>query len=204
MKRILKAFGLSTAAVLVLGMFSASTALANFHSEASHTELRGEQIGNDTFTVNAGTMKCTEGSVTGTIAASTTSTVTGAPKIGGCTAFGFVNATVDTSGCIYEVTTQVPVFTLHIRCTTPITITAFNCWVTVGEQSISGGSYTNTGSGSSRDLDVAVNVSGIKYTQHSKSFPGCANGTFTNGTYVGSETVRGFNTAGSQVGVWIQ
>jgi len=45
-------------------------------------------------------------------------------------------------------------------------------------------------------------VSGIKYTQDSKSFPGCTNGTFTNGTFVGEGLARGQNTTGEQVGIW--
>jgi hypothetical protein len=68
---------------------------------------------------------------------------------------------------------------------------------------LAGITWHNTGSGSGRFVDFAINIKGIKYTQHSKSFPGCANGTFTNGTYVGGGHVKGTNSLGSQVGVWV-
>jgi hypothetical protein len=51
-------------------------------------------------------------------------------------------------------------------------------------------------------VTATANLSGIKYTQESKSFPGCANGTFTNGTHKGSATVVGTNTTGEAVGIW--
>jgi hypothetical protein len=207
MNRKLKALGLALAAVMAMAAFASSAYAAEFHSEATHTEIKGEQEETDVFTTNAGTVKCTTATYVGTTSAATTSEITVTPTYSNCTAFGFVNTPIDTNNCHYTFTsnpTVPPV--LHILCpTAPITVTAFNCWVTVGSQTVNSGiEYTNKGAGTTRDVTVDVNISGLTYTQHSKSFPGCTNGTFTNGTYVGKATVKGTNTAGTQVGVWWQ
>ncbi|HEX7280184.1 MAG TPA: hypothetical protein VF255_11255 [Solirubrobacterales bacterium] len=204
MTRKLKALGLALVAVFAMSALSAASASAvEFHSEAAHTELRAEQhAGEDTFSVNAGTVRCSHATYTGTESSATSTAQTVTPAYTGCKAFGFVNTTIDTNGCTYTFDSNAN--NVDIACpSSPITVTAFNCWVTVGAQNNIGPvTYTNSGSGSSRDVTVDVNITGISYTQHSKSFPGCTNGSFTNGTYTGSATVRGFNTAGEQVGVW--
>jgi hypothetical protein len=206
MTRKLKALGMALFAVMAMGAFSASMASANFHSESSHTIIDGKQpvAEDDVFTVNAGTVKCTEASYSGTQNATTTSAVSVVPKYTGCTAFGFVNAPIDVVDCEYEFTATTT--TLHIRNvpnkTCKITVTAFNCHVSLGAQTLTGITYDNAGSEKTRDVTATANISNIKYTQESKSFPGCTNGTFTNGTYKGSGTVTGTNTAGEQVGIW--
>jgi len=62
-------------------------------------------------------------------------------------------------------------------------------------------SGANEGSGTSRDIKINLSVSGMGYTQLSKSFPGCTNGTFANGTYNGAATVQG-SKEGKAVGIW--
>jgi hypothetical protein len=203
MNRKLKALGLTVVALMAAMALSVSAAsAAEFHSEVAHTSLSGSQIGTDVFTVNAGTVKCTEATYTGTQSAETAKTVKVLPKYSGCTAFSFVNTTIDVNGCEYEFSGENTDVNI-VNCATPITVTAFNCWVTVGAQSgLKSVTYTNEGSGTSRDVKVKVAITGIKYTQHSKSFPGCSSGTFTNGSYTGEATVKGANTAGEQVGIW--
>ncbi|HEX7280182.1 MAG TPA: hypothetical protein VF255_11245 [Solirubrobacterales bacterium] len=215
MIRNIKALGLAVFAVMALGAFSAATASAEklFHSEVAHTEVRGEQHSTeDTFTVNAGTVRCSHATYTGTQSTATASTQTVAPTYSGCKAFGFVNTTIDPNGCGYVFSLSgTPVsgaapggVTIECPAGQVITVTAFNCWVTVGPQTRATGiTYTNLGAGKTRDVTVDVNLTGLTYTQHSKSFPGCTNGTFNNGTYTGAATVRGFDTAGEQVGVWV-
>jgi hypothetical protein len=204
MNRKLKALGLALVAVLAMGALSASAASAeNFHSEsATDTVLKGSQVGTDVFTVNAGTVKCNEATYAGTQSGATATTVKVTPTYSECTAFGFVSTAIDVNGCTYEFSSDNS--NVVIGCATnPITVTAFNCWVTVGSQTTNGGiTYTNTGAGASRDVDVTVNISGIHYVQHSKSFPGCSSGTRTDGKYTGAATVQGFTTGGAQVGVW--
>jgi hypothetical protein len=212
MNRKLKTLGVAFASVIAMAVFagSASATLALFHSETGHTEIKGEQEGQDVFTTNTGSVQCKTVTYTGTASTGTPTELDVAPTFSGCSTFGFVNMPIDTNGCHYKFKshpTTPPV--LHILCpTAPITITAFNCYVTIGSQTVSHGiSYTNKGAGTTRDITVDVNISseeGLTYTQHSKSFPGCSNGTFTNGTYTGLTTVKATNTAGTQVGIWWQ
>jgi len=206
MTRKLKALGLAFVAVLAFGALSATAAsAASFHSEVEHTIIDGAQpvAEDDVFTVNAGTVKCTSATYTGTQSTATNETVTVTPSYSGCTAFGFVNAPIDVNGCTY--TFNAANDDLIITCPEgkTITVTAFNCHVDVGSQTIGTGiSYHNGGSGKTRDVTATANLSGLTYTQTSKTFPGCTNGTFTNGTYKGSGTVTGTNTAGEQIGIW--
>jgi hypothetical protein len=204
MNRKLKALGLALAAVMAMAAFASSASAAEFHSEVAHTQITGSQIGTDVFTVNAGTVKCTEATYSGTQTTGVTATeVSVVPAYSGCTAFGFVSTPIDVNGCKYQFTPNANPY-LHIICSgSPITVTAFNCYVKVASQTVNSGvTYTNTGAGTARDVDVKVSLSGLTYSQESKSFPGCSNGTFTNGTYTGEATVKGANTAGTQVGIW--
>src|SRR5690242_11310177 len=77
MNRKLKALGLALFAVLALGAFSASAAMAgDFHSETStDTVIKGSQVGTDVFTVNAGTVKCNEATYAGNQSGATATTV---------------------------------------------------------------------------------------------------------------------------------
>lgn len=211
MRRNLRAFGLVLVAAFAMTAMTASAAsAAEFHSEASTTDLVGTQVGEDVFTVKAGTVRCSQADYTGTQVGATTTTTTVVPTYGGCRAFGFVNTTVDVSSCgyVFHATgtdgSGNVVGSVDVECegSDVITVTAFNCWVTVAPQTgLSKATFTNEGSGSSRDVKVDVAISGIKYTQHSKSFPGCSSGTFTDGTYHGTATVKGFS-GGTQVGIW--
>jgi hypothetical protein len=189
-------------ALLAMAAISAPGAFAGYHSETSHTLIQGSQIGETTFTVNAGTIRCNSVTYSGTLSTQTSESIAGEPKYAECTAFGFISSPVDANGCTTVFTTQ-PAFIDHRIChSAPVTVTAFNCWVTIGSQTVGGNTMVNEGAGSSRDLRFTINASGITYTQHSKSFPGCANGTFTNGKQTASATLRGFNTSGGQVGIW--
>jgi hypothetical protein len=203
MTRKFKALGLALFAVLAMSALSASAASAGeFHSEAAHTILSGSQLGEDIFTVTAGTVKCKEATYSGTQSSATATTVTVKPTYTECTAFTFVNTTIDTNGCEYEFSGDDNKVNI-VNCTSALTVTAFNCYVTVGNQKgLESVTYTNEGKTTSRDVKVKVGINNVTYTQESKSFPGCSNGTMNNGSYTGEATVRGFNTENVQVGVW--
>jgi hypothetical protein len=188
--------------VVALLAVTAAPASASFHSETAHTVWSGTQVAEDVVTFNAGTWKCKEKSFSGTTSAATSSTLNLTPSVSECTAFGFVNAAHDINGCEFQ---YHDTKTMSLVCPEgkSLVITAFNCWITLSPQSgLTGVTYTNVGSGKSRDITISQSTSGIKYTQTSKSFPGCTNGTFSNGTIAGEYTLRGFNTESSQVGVW--
>jgi hypothetical protein len=203
MTRKLKALGLVFVAVLALGALSATAAsAASFHYEQTHTMITGGQPHgeDDIWTVNAGTVKCQSSYYTGTTSSATTETFTVTPEYGLCSAFGFINVPIDVNGCTY--TFNVSGF-FNISCLSgEITVTAFNCHVKIGTQTFLGGSYDNSGSGKSRDVTATLKLSGLKYTQESKSFPGCTKGSFINGTFSSSATFVGTNTFGEQIGIW--
>jgi hypothetical protein len=213
MTRNLKALGLVVLAALAAMAVTASaaSATAKFHSELpTHTVISGTQVGEDVFTTNAGTVRCKKATYSGLQSGAEAETVEVTPSYSECTAFGFVNATIDVNSCTYKfgITSTTPEpFEGHITiCPNggTITVTAFNCWVHVGQQGpLKGVTYTNEGSGKTRDIRVKVSLSGIHYVQTSKSFPGCEEKTFTNGTYTGEATVQGFSTENVQVGVWV-
>jgi hypothetical protein len=205
MKRTVKAVALPVAWVLAMMALPVSASAAEWHSEASETVISGSQVGEDVWTFNAGTVKCKEATYSGTQSTATSTAVRTVPKYSGCTAFGFVNTTVDVNGCEL-VFRPSPSLQYHLDCWpfTPMVITGFNCWVTIGDQEFASGiTHTNTNSGKPRDVDTNINLGGLSYTQHSKSFPGCTNGVFGNGKLTGSATVKGSNKSGEQVGIWI-
>lgn len=202
----------STGLMIVLGAVAAAVAPASeLHSEFTHTNFTGEQhSGEDTETFNAGTVRCAHATYVGTDSNVTGTELVLFPAYTGCKAFGFVNTTIDTAGCSYvfrfDAGTGTGSGTTSIDCEPgkTITRTGFNCWITIGSQGpLPGVTYTNKGSGSTRDITIDGNVSGITYTQHKKSFPGCISGTFNDGTYTGSTTLKAAETAGNQVGIWV-
>jgi len=184
--------------------------LACFKAESFPTTLKGEQVGTDSFTVNAGTVKCTEITYSGTLNSEAAS-VELAPTYGGCTAFGFVNTPIDPNGCKYRFNSESKVEadkvtgSVDVVCpeSKKITITAFNCEVGVASQTgRKTVTYTDTTAASpKKDIDISVSLSGLAYSQTSKSFPGCSTGSFTNGTYKGETTLKGASGGGSAVGI---
>jgi hypothetical protein len=209
MNRKLKALGMAIAAVMAFAAFAGSASAAEFHSEVAHTQISGAQVKTDVFTTNAGTVKCSEATYSGTQTTGVTSTqVTAEAKYGGCTAFGFVGATIHMNGCDYLFTSN-PNPYLHILCPAGkvIEVTTPSCVITVPAQTVNSGvTYVNVpGNGTTtRHITVQVALSGLTYTQDPGPFPGCTGGggTFTNGTYTGEATIKGANTAGTQVGIW--
>lgn len=198
-----KLAGLTAVAVLAMAVLAPAAFAGTFHSEKTDTTLTGSQIGEDVVTFNSGTWKCTEVTYAGTTSstATTETTLKLTPHFGGCTAFGFVNIPIDVNGCQYEFSGDNTSFSI-VNCGTGIVVTGFNCWVTIkGQSNLTSVSYTSEGNGSTRDIQIGLSLSGIAYSQTSKSFPGCTNGTFTNGTYKGAATVQGSKES-SAVGVW--
>jgi len=178
-----------------------------FHAGTSpHTLWSGTQSGEDVFTVKAGTVKCRKITSSGTTTAATTTTLDLTPSFSECTAFGFVGTTVDANGCIYRLhTAKEGISTQGTSIVCPegkaIVVTASNCELSVPAQGVLGTvTYTNT----EGDITADLNLSAIKYTQVSKSFPGCTNGTFTDGKYVGATTLTATDTAGTAKETWVE
>jgi len=204
MNRKLKTLGLALVAVLAMAAISAasaSAALEEFHAGSASGSVKGINVGEETFTVTAGTVRCKVAEYNGTFSASTVKTQVVKPTYKECTAFGFVETPIDVNGCEYRFNQpNSGVGTVDIiNCTKPLEVTAFNCTVTVGNQTgLTSVTYTNV-AGSPDDLLIHTNITNIKYTQDPKNFPQCTSATHTNGTYTGTNTVRAFNGSGTQV-----
>jgi hypothetical protein len=213
MTRNLKVLGLALMAAFALSAVGASTASAAtelFHSEVEPTILEGAQIGADKITTTAGVLTCTSVVLKGTMTQKTVSDLTLHLELSGCTLSGaeFVSATVNTTGCNYTFTqpnSKSGVVDNVCEAGKNITATAFGCTITFSSQNNLAVSYKNTGTGTTRDLDVTFAMSNTIY-QHT-GFT-CGTGSGTTGTQVGEFTMKGYTdtngTKGSQVGIWVE
>jgi hypothetical protein len=183
MIRKFKVLGLALVAVLALAAVAASTASAagKYTAEVENTTGTGESaLGNDTFTTEAGNVEC-KSHFEGTVPGFSASNLTVKAKYTECKAFGFATANVNMGSCDYLFTTPTKVTTageppvthshqwtipVHVKCgATPISITAGNCEITVGEQSPGGHVIaTVTTNAVPVDVDVQATITGIKYT----------------------------------------
>jgi hypothetical protein len=216
MIRKFKLVGVMALAALALTAVAASAAQAapEFHVESAPATITGEQIGTQKFTTEkAGTVECSTATFHGSTSVTTTTTQTLTANYGGCKAFfSFVSATVNMNECdyLFHLTpggiSPYPA-TVDVVCPTGKSITissAFtSCVVTVGSQTgLEGVSITNTGTKTTRDIDVTLAVKGVKYTTTS----GCSGGagTWTDAELHGSATVKAdVGSTATQQGLWV-
>lgn len=223
MIRNLKALGLALVAVFALSAMAASAASAAdlFHAEGKNNKFTGKQDGttNDVFTTTAGTVECNNATYEGSQAEETASEAEVTAAYSECTAFGgFAGATVHMNTCRYLFTINATGTggTAHIKCTTPgdsITVTATSlgttkCVVHVPEQTIGGITYTNIGSGATREITVDVSTTGMTYTHTSGTGFGACTGAGTtvqhDGKYSGKDVITGETSGGTtHTGVWV-
>ncbi len=225
MKRM-QIIGLALVAVFAMSAVGVASALTDppeeFMCESYPCSSDGTNTTAHVFKTNAGTVSCSTATFTDSLSGPSP-WVKAQATYTGCTAFGFINANINMKDCEYEfhVTTDLQdegpdlehsgtVDVINKAGATktcaeePITITVSGtaCVVTVGPQTgRSTVTFTNGGSGTSRTVTVASNISGITYTQNASCSGGA--GTFTNGTYTGSASVKGDNSKGKQQGIWI-
>lgn len=197
----LKALCLVIFAAMAIGVVSAPAASAGyFHSEGAETVIQGSKVETDVLTLNAGTVKCNGVTYSGEQYTATATTIKVTPSYTECTAFGFVNAPIDVNGCTFEYSADNG--NTVIDCgASPMTITAFSCQVTITDQTTSGTTYSNIGSGAERQIHTSAHRK-IHYHQHSKSFPGCSSGTRTDGTWVSTSIIRCLDKFWSWRGCW--
>jgi hypothetical protein len=222
MMRNLKVLGLALVAMLAMTAVAASAASADdLTSEISPVTLTGKQTGGgDVFTTTAGTVKCKEVNYTAASVATPTTAVTATPSYpektaGGeqnCTGFGFP-ATVATNGCTYRFTIGAATTGgIDIVCAggQEITVTAksgetVKCIVHVPAQNIAAGiTYSNTGSGTTREVDITANLAGTLSYKHTagSGIGACTSGSAANGSYTGAGTVTG-ESGGVHVGIFL-
>jgi hypothetical protein len=200
MIRNLKALGLALVAVLAITAVSASAAQAahRFTSESSVTFLKGEQKTENVFTTNGGTVRCTTARFeSGELKGTELSSVTVHPTYSGCTAFGFIGATVNTEGCNYIIDAagegEMGTSTIECEAGHEIVVTAGTCTVKVPAQTPGTPTvdFTNEGSGATASILVTATVEKIKYT----SSGGICGASGENGTYTGTVLTKGFKTS---------
>lgn len=187
---------------------AAGASAAEFHAESGETKLSGTQIGESTFTVNAGTVSCKSASYTGFVAPATTSQVTIAPTYSECKLEPIGTATVTMNGCAYVFYAS---GTGDIECPEGKKIEVVaklfgvtKCTVTVGAQSgLSSVTYTNMGSGTTRTIQGDVSISGGSYVQDAGSGLGaCKHETPSNATVNCQVNIQGSNNSNEQKGIW--
>jgi hypothetical protein len=214
MIRNLKFVMLGLVAVLAFNAMTASGAMAlqKFHSEGSPTKLTGSQEGQDVFKTDGGTVECTTATYVGEQTGTEVTEVEVAPTYSGCTAFGgFAGAEILMNGCKYRFTitgedaSHHATGTADIICsgTNEITVIAKSfgttkCTAHIHAQNGLGTvTYTNVGTGATREVTVDVSITGITYNQTAGTgFGACSSTETTNGTYTGHALVTGEHTVG--------
>lgn len=188
-------------------------------SESAPVTLTGRQhAGSSVFGTTAGSIKCTEGSYTGELSG-TESVEFELPTVayGGCTAFGgLFSASIETNGCTYRFTvTKINEGKregrFDLTCPAEKEITAkvtqagvTKCTIHVPPQTGLGTvTYTNIGSGTTREITMDVNLTKIKYTHTAGTgFGSCTGGAGEAGTFESSISVKAENNEKKQVGLF--
>jgi hypothetical protein len=222
MIRNLKVLGLVLVALLAMTAVAVSAASADdLTSEASPVTLTGKQSGaGDVFTTTAGTVKCKEVSYTAISVGTPTTTVDVAPNYPLKTAGGEQNcagfslpAEIATNGCVYRLTIGAATtggFDIVCPVGQEMTATAkggatTKCTIHIPPQSIAAGvTFSNTGAGTTREVDIAANISGTLAYKHTAGtgLGACTSGS-GSGSYAGSAIVTGENGGGAHVGIFL-
>lgn len=187
--------GLVVAAVFGLVAVWTGSAWAleeKFHSEVEPTVLTGSNVGEDTFTVGAFSVKCKATVVSGTWATKTPETMTLHPTYTGCTDSTGEAAAITTTGCnlIYwsEVlgTSDAKV---EVECegTQVIKVAVTGCTMTIAKQSNLGATYANGAVGGVSDITVKSTWE-AGFTKDGL----CLNIGANKGKFTGSTTVSGY------------
>lgn len=197
MRSTLKLLGSLLTVALVLGVTSLASA-SLFHSGTPHTLLKGSQITQNIFKLNAGTFSCSTVTFEGTQVAATSEQITLAPNYNKCIVFGFIEVPVHENGCHY--TGTVGPGLMHLNCPEkPMEVTVPGCTVTFGSQTMATADFNNNASDT--DINLVATFSGLDYTQHDEGIT-CTGGSFENGQYIGTSTFTGQNTVGGAVPIW--
>ena len=203
MIRSFRTLGLALVAVFAMSAVVASAASAStFHAAKYPVTLSGSQSSTHVFSASGTSVSCEKATFAGEASADS-SAVTIHPSYSGCTAFGFVGATVNTEECNYVfhsgATTneaeQIYAGTTDITCPTgqSIKITASTCALEVKAQTgLSSVSLDNNANGTET---VGANVEKIANTVTKDGFlcPLKGTGNFTDGKYTGNTEVKGTN-----------
>jgi hypothetical protein len=192
----------------ILFLLNAAAAQAKeFHSDAEAgktTTLSGAQVEQLKFTTNTGSIKCSTATFEGSMVGPHSEMMALKPSYSGCKAFG-VSAQVTDIEIYYTYTWTV--FWYHMVVSAGLRPLAFTpvgiaCTVTIGEQTVNQVKFENKESGGVKDILGTNEITGIKYTETGSE---CSSpGTHENGTYSGTETVKGINEASGSTSIWVE
>lgn len=212
MIRKFKGMGLALFALLAMSAF-ASTASAQFESEAEHTILSVGSSGMQKFAPSAGgaTVECETINIDNATISSpskTTTTVTVEPTYNNCLPFlGIAATSVHTNGCdyVFHLADNATSGSVDVECPTAtgiqITVGSICTYEIDSQTGLNTVNYSNTGSGTTREVNLNPNVGGITSQRTTNHFfcPAAGN----TGTYSGTSTVTGRSAGGSHVGVFV-
>ncbi len=209
--KYIKHLGLTAVMALALTAFLgvASSSAATFNTESTPATISSEG-GSHNFTFNGFAAECSNPTLAAEMKASSTSILiatasnascdwSGELKWNGCkptfypgteTSKGYFGGTmkIGPAGC------------------GPVSITnkfSGTCEVTISPRIGLPATYHNVGTGSKRTVEISLALTGLTYTEKHLS-GSCANGTFSNGSWFGSWTVKSSNTEKKQQGIWLE
>jgi len=173
-------------ALSLIAALAPSAGAIKFSASSYPATLTAESAkGNDALTTEGGKVECNT-HLSGTLSGeSETASLT--PTYTECSAFGFVSATVKTTGCTYVLHANGEI---DLECTTgnKVVITASTCEVQVSSQTGLKSVHLTNGAG---NLSAKASVSGIAYTVTKDGFlcPFSGTGAKTGATYTQANAV---------------
>lgn len=193
-----------------IGIFTTPRHAPRFEAEKYPASISGpiNSSSETLFATPTWNLRCSTATLSGNVTAATKDLAL-SQAASGCQSSGSIeaNATISMNSCGYvvHVANAGPPYsgTLEVDCSTAgdsIKIALPFCTVTIPEQTVSGVSLSNSGSGSSRQVAAQFNVSTLTYTE--KGFACSGNGTFSNGVLGGKFNLKATNS-GSQVGFFV-
>lgn len=198
--------------MLALCAALAPTALAEFESEASLTELEVSTNNKQSFKPSAGsssTIECTSFAMDNAVVTGTTwTTMTIEPTYGSCETFLGQEVEIDENVCdyVFHLSSSSTTGTVDVECptSTGIQITVGSmCWYEIDSQTGLGNiTYTNTGTSSTREIVFEPNVTSIASTRTTSDFPFLCPAGSNTGTFTGNVTLTGFS-ASSHIGIFV-
>ena len=211
LKRLGVILGVLTAAVTGIASPAAAQVTHDFEAESTPYIITGASFGKEPrFEFSSGaTVSCGASGFNGTITASPTQELTLQPTYENCT-LSSLAATIDTP-CNDIFTGSTNAFehaTVHIECPvgSTVKITVNGCTILFGSQTPEQGAhYTNTGSGSSRDVDFSVTMKNAAYEKVGL-LCGLIAGLGGELSILGDYTMRAYKDVGGaeggQIGFW--
>jgi len=194
-------------AMLVAATTGSSIAQAKekyFHSISATTVFETQTV-THVFQTRAGKVTCKVAKGQGANSSLTVMEITLSFWLEQCTAFGFINVPVHTSGCDWRLTSEnttsgsLKPARRELVCGLgkAVEITAPGCTTKIETQNLEGGvTLANGSSGGKKDITATYNISGIAYNE-------CGT-NYTDGIYTGTSTITATGSGGAAADIWYE